>query len=135
VSTRTDARPGHPRRILVVDDSSLIREAATLALGTAAGWEVLTASTGEEGLGRAAAEQPDAVLLDVVMPGLDGVAVAELLANGRETRGIPVLMLTAADGARDRERLRRLPVAGIISKPFELEALAGQVASLLGWKA
>jgi DNA-binding response OmpR family regulator len=133
---RTQVRPHPdrtPRRILVVDDSSLIREAATLGLGAVAGWEVLTAASGEEGLERAMAERPDAVLLDVVLPGLDGVAVAHRLAASPATRTIPVVMLTAADGAEDRRRLRRLPVAGIIPKPFALESLAGQVAALLGW--
>jgi CheY-like chemotaxis protein len=120
---------------LVVDDSSLIREAATLALGAIGGWDVLTASTGEEGLAQASAERPDAVLLDLVMPGLDGVAVAERLMASPETRTIPVVMLTAADGAADRERLRHLPVAGVIPKPFALESLAGQLAALVGWGA
>jgi CheY-like chemotaxis protein len=116
-----------------VDDSSLIREAATLALGSIGGWEVLTAASGEEGLERASAERPDAVLLDLVMPGLDGVAVAAHLARSPATRDIPVVMLTAADGAGDRERLGRLSVAGVIHKPFELAALPGQLASLVGW--
>jgi CheY-like chemotaxis protein len=116
-----------------VDDSSLIREAATLALGSIGGWEVLTAASGEEGLERASAERPDAVLLDLVMPGLDGVAVAAHLARSPATRDIPVVMLTAADGAGDRERLGRLSVAGVIHKPFELAALPGQLALLVGW--
>ncbi|HEY2259614.1 MAG TPA: response regulator [Solirubrobacteraceae bacterium] len=123
-----------PRRILIVDDSSLIREAAKLALATIRGWEVLTASSGEEGLARASADQPDAVLLDVVMPGLDGVAVAQRLAAGADTRAIPVVMLTAADGAEDRQRLGELPVAGIIGKPFALDSLATQLAVLVGWE-
>lgn len=127
------AFPVRPRRVLVVDDSSLIREAATLALGSLGGWEVLTAASGEEGIERASAEQPDAVLLDVVMPGLDGVAVAERLAQSPATRDIPVVMLTAADSAGDRDRLARLSVAGVIHKPFELVALAGQLAVLVGW--
>jgi CheY-like chemotaxis protein len=123
-----------PRRVLIVDDSSLIREAAALALGAIGGWEVLAASSGEEGLARASADRPDAILLDVVMPGLDGVAVAEHLAASLDTSAIPVVMLTAADGAEDRERLGRLSVAGIIPKPFELTALAAQVAALVGWE-
>jgi CheY-like chemotaxis protein len=124
-----------PRRVLVVDDSGLIREAAKLALGAIGGWDVLTAASGEEGLAQASAERPDAVLLDLVMPGLDGVAVAERLTASPATRTIPVVMLTAADGAEDRERLRDLPVAGVIPKPFELDSLAAQLAALVGWGA
>lgn len=123
--------PAH--RVLVVDDSSLIRECATLALGTLAGWEVSVACSGEAGLQRAAIERPGVVLLDMVMPGLDGAAVAERLARDPVTRGIPIVMLTAADSAEDRERIARLPVAGVIPKPFELAALAGQVAAIVGW--
>ncbi len=130
-----DSAPSRPRRVLVVDDSSLIREAATLALGAIGGWEVLTASSGEKGLARASADRPDAVLLDVVMPGLDGVAVAERLRANPETRAIPVVMLTAADGAQDRERLRRLSVTGVIPKPFDVTALAAQLAAIVGWDA
>ncbi len=121
------------RCVLVIDDSSLIREAAMLALGSVDGWEVLTAASGEEGLERASAHHPDAVLLDLMMPGLDGVAVAERLARSADTREIPVVMLTAAVSAGDRERLARLAVAGVIHKPFELTALAGQLAALVGW--
>jgi CheY-like chemotaxis protein len=128
-----DSTATRPRRVLVVDDSSLIREAASLALGAIGGWEVLTASSGEEGLIRASADQPDAVLLDVMMPGLDGVAVAERLAAGPATRAIPVVMLTAADSAEDHARMGRLSVAGVIPKPFDLAALAGQLAALVGW--
>jgi CheY-like chemotaxis protein len=134
MSSFPDSTALRPRRVLVVDDSSLIREAARLALGSIGGWEVLTASSGEEGLVRASADQPDAVLLDMMMPGLDGVAVAERLAAGPETRAIPVVMLTAADGAEDRARMGRLSVAGVIPKPFDLGALAGQLAALVGWE-
>jgi CheY-like chemotaxis protein len=123
-----------PRRVLVIDDSSLIRGAVTLALGSVDGWEVLTAASGEEGLERAGVDQPDAVLLDVVMPGLDGVAVAERLARSPNTREIPVVMLTAGESPQERERLERLSVAGVIHKPFELDALAGQLAVLVGWR-
>jgi CheY-like chemotaxis protein len=129
---QASSRPS--RRVLVIDDSSLIREAAMLALGSIGGWQVLTAASGEEGLERASADQPDAVLLDLVMPGLDGVAVAEQLARSPDTREIPVVMLTAAESAEDRERLDRLSVAGVIHKPFELAALAGQLAVLVGWE-
>jgi CheY-like chemotaxis protein len=124
--------PFRPRLVLVVDDSSLIREAVTLALSTNDGWEVLTASSGEEGLALAGTELPDAILLDVMMPGLDGIVVAERLAASPATRGIPLVMLTAADRPEDRERLSGLAVAGVIAKPFQLAALSGQLAALIG---
>lgn len=124
--------PAH--RVLVIDDSSLIRECATLALGALAGWEVSVACSGEAGLQRANSDPPGIILLDMVMPGLDGAAVAERLARDPVTCEIPVVMLTAADSAEDRERIARLPVAGVILKPFELAALAGQLAAIVGWE-
>ncbi len=128
------AEPPPSRRVLVVDDSSLIREAAALALGTIRGWDVLTAASGEEGLESAGVDRPDAVLLDVVMPGLDGIAVAKRLAGSPDTCTIPVVMLTAAGSAEDRQRLERLGVAGVIPKPFALATLADQLAELVGWE-
>ena len=94
-----------PRRVLVIDDSDLIREVAKLALGRA-GWETLTASGGREGAAVAAARQPDAILLDVVMDDLDGPATLALLRAQEATRETPVLFLTAKRGARRRRRRR-----------------------------
>jgi CheY-like chemotaxis protein len=99
------------RRILVIDDSDLIRQVAELALRRA-GWDVLTAGGGREGATLAAAEAPDAILLDVVMDDLDGPATLALLREREATRDIPVLFLT---------------------KPFDVASLAGDVSSTLGW--
>ncbi len=115
------------RRILVIDDSELIRQVAALALSRA-GWETLTAPGGEEGLRAAAAERPDAVLLDIEMPGLDGPATLERLRAQAETAETPVLFLTAHEQAP--------PGAdGVLRKPFEVGELAGAVAEALGWEA
>jgi two-component system alkaline phosphatase synthesis response regulator PhoP len=129
----TERSPSHPRRILVVDDSVLIREAAKIALAQLGGFEVTTAGSGEEGLVRAAGDRPDAILLDVVMPGIDGVTTAERLTSTPATSAIPIVLLTAKDEPEDRERFRLLPVRGVIAKPFELAELSGQVERLLGW--
>jgi two-component system alkaline phosphatase synthesis response regulator PhoP len=127
------AAPG--RDILVIDDSVLIREAAKVALGTIGGWRVLTAASGEEGLALASSEQPDAILLDVVMPDMDGIAVAESLQARTSTRSLPVVLLTAQDRPEDQRRLQRLPVIGMIAKPFDVANLSSQLAALLGWTA
>lgn len=118
------------RRVLVVDDSDLIRQVAQLALQRA-GWEVLLAESGEEGLVLAAAERPDAILLDVVMEGLDGPATLARLRADDDTRDIPVLFLTA----RAEESVDTAGAAGVIPKPFDLATLADQVRSSLGWPA
>ena len=121
------------RKILVVDDSVLIREAAKIALGTIGGWQITTASCGEEGIERALSEHPDAILLDMVMEGIDGLAVAEHLHGIPATSSLPIVLLTAHDRLDDSERFRRLQVAGFITKPFDISGLSREVARLLGW--
>jgi CheY-like chemotaxis protein len=120
-------------KILVIDDSALIREAAKVALGTIGGWQIATAASGEEGLEQAASERFDAILLDLVMPGMDGIAVAERLRAMPTTSSTPVILLTAHDGLEDSEGFQRVPVAGVIPKPFAIPNLSLEVAELLGW--
>lgn len=119
------------RQILVVDDSRLMRELARVGLETVAGWDVLAAESGDEALERAAMETPEAILLDVVMPGMDGPATLVELQAAPATH-IPVILVTAKDQPADRTRFDSLGVAGVIAKPFEVQALAGQVAEILG---
>ena len=106
------------RNILVIDDSALIREAARIALGTIGGWRISAAVTGEEGIERAVSGQFDAILLDVVMPGMDGITVAERLHANPATRSLPIILLTAYDRPEDSERFRNIPIVGVIGKPF-----------------
>jgi CheY-like chemotaxis protein len=122
-----------PRRILVVDDDEDIREVARLSLETVGGHTVLTASSGEQALEVAAAELPDAIVLDVMMPGLDGPSTFVRLSAQETTRHIPVVLLTAKIQTADRERYESLGVAAVFAKPFDPMALAGQLAAVLGW--
>lgn len=121
------------RRILLVDDEDDIREVAQLSLEMVAGWDVLTASSGREALMRAASEKPDAILLDVMMPGMDGPTTFRALQESEHTRAIPVILLTAKVQASDRKRFDDLGVAGVLSKPFDPMELANQVSQALGW--
>lgn len=122
------------RRILVVDDDDAIREIATVTLSVVGGWDVLTASSGTEAVTRAGAERPEAVLLDVMMPGLDGPGTVERLQAHEATRHIPVILLTAKVQPSERERFATLPgVLGVIAKPFDPMTLADQMSDLLGW--
>jgi two-component system alkaline phosphatase synthesis response regulator PhoP len=123
------------RKILVIDDSALIREAAKIALGTIGGWQTSTAASGEEGIELAIAGRFDAVLLDVVMPGMDGIVVAERLRAIAATSSLPIIFLTAYERLEDNERLRSTQVDGVIAKPFDISDLTRQVAALLGWSA
>jgi CheY-like chemotaxis protein len=121
------------KRILVVDNEEYIREVAQICLETVAGWHVLTASSGQEGLASAETEQPDAILLDVMMPDMDGVTTFQRLQENSATRHIPVILLTAKVQASDRRRYDNLGITGLIPKPFDPLQLAHQVATALGW--
>ncbi len=120
-------------RILVVDDEDDIREVAQLCLEMLRGWEVLTASSGSEALAKAEAEQPDAILLDVMMPDMDGLATFQRLQANIATQHIPVILLTAKVQSADRQRFAELGVTAMIAKPFNPLHLASQVAEALGW--
>jgi CheY-like chemotaxis protein len=121
------------KRILIVDDEEDIREVAELTLEAVGGWEVSTASSGSEGLLLAAAEQPDAILLDVMMPEMDGVATFQKLQANPVTQKIPVILLTAKVQSAERRQFTELGVTGIIAKPFDPMTLTNQVAAALGW--
>lgn len=121
------------RTILIVDDEDDIREVAQLSLEIAASWNVLAADSGENAISVAGTEQPDAILLDVMMPNLDGPSTYARLQADAATRDIPVIFLTAKVQATDRERFTELGVQGIIAKPFDPLELANEVSRLLGW--
>lgn len=123
-----------PRHILLVDDDPGIREVARAVLEMVGGYEVETAASGLEGLEKARISPPDAIILDVMMPGLDGPATFALLQDQAETSSVPVILLTAKTQAADRSRFASIGVAGMLAKPFDPMALSDQVAGILGWK-
>jgi len=120
-------------KILIVDDEDDIREVAALSLESVAGWEVMTASSGSQALARAAEFQPDAILLDVMMPGMDGPATFRELSKNPATARIPVLLLTAKVQSNDQRRFADLGVKAVLFKPFDPLTLSSQIAAVLGW--
>ena len=108
-------------RILIIDDEEDIRDVAALSLETVAGWDVVVASSGAQGLARAIEHQPDAIQLDVMMPGMDGPTTF------RE------LLLTDKVQASDQRRFADLGVDGVLFKPFDPMTLSTQIAAVLGW--
>ena len=122
------------RRILIIDDEDDLREVAALSLEATAGWEILTASSGAEGIDIASAEQPDAILMDVMMPGVDGPTTFARMQQTPAIAHIPVLLLTAKVQGVDQRRFAGLGLAGILFKPFDPLTLAEQIATALGWK-
>ncbi|MBC9822609.1 response regulator [Terrabacter sp. MAHUQ-38] len=123
------------RRVLVVDDDDAIREVVQASLEMVAGWTVAAASSGAEALALATADPPDAIILDVMMPLMDGpTTFAKLQADDR-TRHVPVVLLTAKVQPAERRRWEGLGVAGVLAKPFDPFGLSVQVADILGWDA
>ena len=123
------------RRVLIVDDDDAIREVAQASLEMVAGWQVAVASSGLEGLTMAAADPPDAIILDVMMPSMDGPTTFARLQADARTRDVPVVLLTAKVQPAERRRWEGLGVAGVLAKPFDPLGLSAQVADLLGWDA
>jgi CheY-like chemotaxis protein len=120
-------------RILIIDDEDDIREVAALSLETVAGWDVAVASSGAQGLARAAEYNPDAILLDVMMPGMDGPTTFRALRKNPATAQIPVLLLTAKVQGNDQRRFADLGVEAVLFKPFDPMTLSSQIAGVLGW--
>ncbi|MBE9229301.1 response regulator [Phormidium sp. LEGE 05292] len=121
------------KRILIVEDERNLRTLVQISLEVLAGWKVIVAASGEEGLLLAERERPDAIILDVMMPGMDGITfLQELLANP-DLQNIPVVFLTAKAELIEPECFAKLGATGAIAKPFEPLTLHKQVASFLGW--
>jgi CheY-like chemotaxis protein len=126
------ARPAEQgtRRVLVIDDERSIRMLCRVNL-SASGMEVLEAEGGDEGLDLARREQPDLILLDVMMPGRDGWSVARALAEDGRTREIPVVFLTARADAADRRLGRQLGGVAYVVKPFDPVGIGELVEEVL----
>ena len=120
-------------KVLIIDDEDDIREVAALSLESVAGWEVVTANSGSQGLARALEYQPDAILLDVMMPGMDGPTTFRELRKNPATAKIPVLLLTAKVQSSDQRRFADLGVEAVLFKPFDPLTLSTQIAGVLGW--
>ncbi|HAX76403.1 MAG TPA: two-component system response regulator [Cyanobacteria bacterium UBA11372] len=121
------------KTILIIDDEDDVREIAQLGLEMGAGWNVLIASCGEEGLKVAAEHQPDAILLDMMMPDMDGRATLQHLKANPKTQAIPVILVTAKAQQSERENFANLDVAAVFAKPFRPLLLAEQIGIALGW--
>ncbi|PSN16294.1 two-component system response regulator [filamentous cyanobacterium CCP5] len=121
------------RCILIVDDEADIQDITKLGLEMSAGWTVLIASSGAEALEVAAAHRPDGILLDMMMPQMDGRATLQQLKANPQTQGIPVILVTAKAQPANLKDFSDLQVAAVIAKPFRPLKLAGEIAQALGW--
>jgi CheY-like chemotaxis protein len=121
------------KRILIVDDEDDIREVAQVSLELVGQYDVVTAASGRDGVARARTVQPDCILLDVMMPDMDGPSTLAELRADPATRDIPVVFLTAKTQQADRTRLANLGAAGILVKPFDPLKLPAEIAAALQW--
>ncbi|ODG98553.1 two-component system response regulator [Nostoc sp. KVJ20] len=120
------------KNVLIVDDEEDVRAIAKLGLEMGAGWNVLTASSGQEALNVALNHKLDVILLDMMMPDMDGRATLQQLKANSATKEIPVILLTAKFQQSDRESFTDLDVAAIFAKPFRPLKLAEQISEVLG---
>ena len=123
------------RRILIIDDEDDIREVAALSLEATAGWQILTASSGVEGIAIATAEQPDAILMDVMMPGVDGPTTFRTMQqNPAHRQHSRPAAHRQGPGRRSAPLSPASASPAVLLKPFDPLTLAEQISEALGWK-
>lgn len=123
------------KRVLIVDDDIGIRRIVELSLNSIAKWDVLSASSGAEGVAIAQTELPDAILLDVMMPGMDGIETFIEMQANPSTKPIPIILLTAKTKVSEQQQFNNIAIAGVITKPFKAPQLVDQIRSILNWKS
>ena len=126
--------PKKGKRILVVDDEPHVRQLVCRILGKE--YAVLEASDGAEAVDLASTHKPDAIVMDMMMPRMDGLTACYQIKNGEATKGIPVVMLTAMDSKGNQELARSVWGADVyLTKPFTPQTLLDTVHQVLGGPA
>ena len=118
-------------RVLIVDDSPTEIHVLKTMLEKN-GYETLTAASGEEGVETAKAEKPDVILMDVVMPGMNGFQATRQLTRDAQTSGIPIIIVTTKDQETDRVWGLRQGAKDYVTKPAEEKELLGKIKQVLG---
>ncbi len=118
-------------KVLIIDDEEDFRTIASSCLGLLGGAMVIEAGSGEEGLKKAEQEQPDVILLDLVMPGMDGMQTLTNMRKNPATAEIPVIFVTTKGMFEGFEDMRKLGALAVITKPFDPMKLGDQVRKIL----
>jgi CheY-like chemotaxis protein len=118
------------KRILFIEDEQDIQEVAQLALEAIGGYTVEVCSSGAEALDRVVEFAPDLILLDVMMPDMDGPTTLKALRKMPETANTPIIFMTAKSQAREIQRFKKLSTLDVITKPFDPMALSDQIAGI-----
>lgn len=121
-----------PRRVLVIDDEEDIRVLAAIILEMDGEFEVSAAESGAAGIERARRDQPDVILLDYSMPGLDGPATFSILRSDELTRAIPVVFLTGKAHGESRASVAAIGADGVIAKPVDPMSFGRELSAILG---
>lgn len=119
------------KKILLIDDDDDIREATQICLEITGNWHVLTASSGREGLVEAITKHPDVILLDVMMPDMDGLETFKRLKANSVTSSIPIILLTAKAQPAEQRQFTQLKVSGVITKPYDPFELSNCIIKVL----
>ena len=119
------------KKILLIDDDDDIREATQLCLEIVGDWEIVTASSGKDGLIQAIAQQPSLILLDVMMPVMDGLETLNRLKTNSKTQNIPVIFLTAKAQPAEQRQLTQLDILEVVTKPYDPFELSDRIARIL----
>lgn len=120
-----------PKKILVIEDEDGLREIIQFSLEAIAGWNVLCAVSGREGIAIAKTELPDAILLDVMMPEMDGIETLKHLQEDAQTQHIPTIFLTAKARGSEQQQFMDLGVLGVITKPIKAQDLVDQIKAIV----
>lgn len=120
------------RRVLVVDDEEDVLEVTRMGLEMGAGWEVFTARSGQEAIVLATQQKPDVILLDWMMPDMDGRATLQALKADSLTAAIPVILVTAKAQSPSEDAFGGVDVIALFAKPFRPLKLAAEIERVLG---
>ena len=120
------------RSLLVIDDNDDFITLVKLFLELDTDWKIITAKNGKEGIAKAREQQPDLILIDVLMPGLDGIGVYQILKSEKATRSIPAILFTAMLGAKKKVQSEVGEDVEVITKPMGIISLKKQITNLYG---
>ncbi|AKQ70248.1 Two-component response regulator [Myxococcus hansupus] len=119
------------RKVMLVDDEEDIRTIGNLSLGRVGGWQTVLAASGAEALEKAQVEKPDLILLDVMMPGMDGPTTFGKLRAQEATAHTPIIFMTAKIQKQEVARYLELGALGVIGKPFDPMTLPQEIRKLV----
>lgn len=122
------------RHILIIEDDAGIQAVTKFSLEMEGNWQVSTAFYGQEGLIKAKSLRPDVILLDIVMPDINGLKLLKSFQAEELTNNIPIILFTARVIDRDLLELNNNQVKGIITKPFDCLTLSAKILEILGWQ-